>query len=169
MHLEHVPPASPGATERARAVALEAGRAERALRRHYPALARALGPHDVARLGRELVHSRPFALGSGIDLAALWPDFLAASLDDDPRHGPWLCELARFEESLSGAGREGGDAPTLRCDHRVDEVHGELLSGGAWQAPRPAEVVFAFERGRAGVRAELRRDCAAPAAPPRPA
>ena len=169
MQTEHDPKASRGPAERARGVSLEADRAERALRRHYPALARALGPRDVARLGRELVHSRPFSLGSGIDFSALWPDFLAASLDDDSRHGPWLCELARFEESLAGVERDGGDAPTLRCEHRVDEVHGELLAGGAWQAPRPAQVVFAFERGRDGVRAALRRDCEPPAALPRPA
>jgi hypothetical protein len=169
MHAEHPHETRSDPTGRRRAVALEADRAERALRRHYPALARALGPRDVARLGRELVQSRPFSLGSGIDFVALWPDFLAASLDDHTLHGPWLCELARFEESLAGAGRDDGGAPTLRCEHRVDEVHSELLGGGAWLAPRPAQVVFAFERERDGVRAHLRRDCEPPTALPRSA
>lgn len=143
---------------RSRAVALEADRAVRALRRLYPALARALGPHDVAQLGRELVQSHPFWLGSGIDFATLWPDFLAVSLGDTSGHGLWLCELARFEEALASVESGGGQAPSLRCEHRVDEVHGELLAGGEWQAPRPDRVVFAFEFGRHGARAALRRD-----------
>lgn len=141
---------------RPRALALEADRAGRSLRRLYPALARALGPADVGRLGRELVHAHPFCVGTGIDFEALWPDFLAVGLEEDVGRGPWLWELARFEEALAWAAR-GVDAPRLACEHRVDELHAELLSGGAWQPPRPARVVYAFESDRSGVRADLLR------------
>ncbi|HVS19691.1 MAG TPA: hypothetical protein VMT18_13890 [Planctomycetota bacterium] len=157
--MSHEPPtdADPRPLRRARALALEADRAERTLRRLYPALARALGPRDVARLGCEMIRSHPFSVGCGVDFAALWPDFLAVGLQDDVRRGVWLWELARYEEALAWAAR-GVDAPRLACEHRVDELHAELLGGGAWQAPRPGRVVFAFERGRHGPRAALLRD-----------
>ena len=156
MSLEPPTHAATGAPARSRALALEADRAGRALRRLYPALARALGPHDVTRLGRELVHSHPFSVGSGLDFATLWPDFLAVSLEDDVRRGPWLCELARYEEGLAWAAL-GADAPRLACEHRIDELHLELLSGGAWQTPRPSQVVYAFERDRHGTYAAVLR------------
>lgn len=149
---------STGELERRQGASLEADRAVRALRRHYPALCRALGPWDVERLGRELVRCHPFAHGSGLDFALLWPDFLAFCLEDDSRQGTWLCELARYEESLAWAERQDADAPPLRCEYRIDEVHGELLAGGEWHAPRPAEVLFVFERGRWGSRAVLSRE-----------
>lgn len=147
-----------GELERGVGATLEADRAVRALRRHYPALSRALGPADVERLGRDLLRSHPFAHGTGLDFALLWPDFLAFRLEDDSRHGVWLCELARFEEALALVERQDGDAPPLRCEHRIDEVHGELLAGADWLPPRPAEVLFVFERGRLGPRAVLPRE-----------
>jgi len=138
-------------------LALEADRAGRVLRRLYPALTRALGPNEVARLGHELILSHPFAVGSGLDLAALWPDFLAAELRPAPPESAWLAELARFEESLAWVA-QGGEVARLTCEFRIDEVHAQLLQAGVWDAPRPGRSVFAFDRGAHGPRAtESRR------------
>lgn len=147
---------------------MDSDRVERSLRRLYPALARALGPGEVRRLAQELVTSHPFSRGASLNAAVLLPDFLAVSLEDDARHGSWLCELARLEETLACAAQHGCEPPLLSFEHRVDEVHRELLFATHWQPPRPAAVVLAVERGPAGPRCvELPNSSPPPALPRR--
>lgn len=147
---------------------MDADRVERSLRRLYPALSRALGPCEVSRLAHDLVASHPFSRGAQLNAALLLPDFLAVNLEDDARHGNWLRELARLEETLACAAKHGCEPPLLNFEHRVDEVHRELLLAATWQPPRPAAVVLAVERGPSGPRCvELTNSSPPPALPRR--
>ena len=143
-----------------RQLELEVLRVEQALTRGWPALARALGPAEVEGLAREFVLGHPFFPGSEADLGELMRVFLAAALEGDARRGAWLSELAQLEEALASvldAGQnDGGDdlagGRLLHLEHRVDELRQEILSGGPWGPPRPAEVLLAVVGGATGPR-----------------
>jgi len=133
---------------------------ERALARSYPALARALGPDEVEGLAREFVVGHPFFPGSEVEPGELLRAFLAAALEGDRCRGAWLSELAQLEEALASvrsaapgaAGDELAGGRLLSFEHRVDELREELLAGGPWGPPRPADVVLAVVGGPAGPR-----------------
>jgi hypothetical protein len=143
-----------------RQLEVEVLRVEQALTRGWPALARALGPAEVEGLAREFVLSHPFFLGSKANLGELLRMFLAVALEADACRGAWLSELAQLEEALASvrdAGRDDGDddlagGRLLHLEHRVDELRLELLAGGPWGAPRPAEVLLAVLGGSTGAR-----------------
>jgi hypothetical protein len=146
-------------------VELEVLRAERALASGYPALARVLGAREIEALARELVASHPFLPGSNTELPELLRAFLGAALEDDRRRGAWLAELARLEEAVAAVRRtepvadELAGAQLLACEHRVDELRDQLLTGGPWGEPAPQPVLLAVVGGPKGPRCvELSRE-----------